>query len=601
MSSPAGGFLERGKAWLAKRSAVPWLIALGMLLTSPSLGAGMALDDFLFDVVLRHLPMTVAQTGPLDLFRFADGKAETARGLMDVGQIAWTSDPATRGAFLRPVSALTHILDYALWPHSPALMHLQNILWFGLGIGGAALVYRRLLGATWVAGLAVLLFAVDDPHSQVVSWISNRNALVAMALALPVVWFHDRARRDGWKPGAVFAPLLFAVALLAGESALAITAYLAAHALHVDRARWRSRILALTPYAAVVVLWRAAYSAFGFGVGGSSIYIDPGRQPLAFLAAVPHRIPYLLLGELATPRPDFAEFYDFLSPAAGWSIYGLTVLALVLLALGMKRLWREDPVARFFTTGLVLAAVPICATSPGERLLPFVSIGAMGLVAQFLSVAAGRGERALAKVLLAIHLVLAPPFLAIKSGTVAFAVPNDIANLFIPKTPDIEGKTVLLVNPPGELFGMVLIASRIVRGEPHPAYLRSLAPVTTAVVATRVDANSLALRPAHGFLEHTLERGWRTPEHPLLKGDAVHLTGLTVTVTDETPDLRPAEALFHFDVPLEDPSLAWYRWDTGRFVSWKPPAIGQKETLAEYDFAALLRGMTQKPPPAKEP
>jgi hypothetical protein len=601
---------EKAQRFLASRRAVVWIVALGVLLTAPSLAAGLALDDYLFDIVLRRLPMVVAQTGPLDLFRFADGNPHTARAMMDIGEIAWTSDLATRGAFLRPISALTHVVDYALWPGSPALMHAQSILWFALAIGGAAAAYRRLLGPTWVSGLALLLFAIDDTHGSAVAWIANRNALVALALALPILTLHDRWRREGWKPGAWLGPALLACALLAGESALAIVAYLAAYALHVDRAAWRSRVVSLAPHAAIVVAWRLAYSFGGYGVSGSSIYVDPGRHPGAFLASVPRRLPFLLAGELALPRSDLAELYEFISPSAKACMLAFAIVVLVLLAAAMARLWRNDPVARFFASGLLLASIPICATAPGDRLLVFVSFGAMGLVAQLLASAVGRAsafdrasvpgrasapgrERIAAAFLFLAHVVFAPLALTLKCASVPFGVPNEITDRFIPKTPDVASKTVLLVDPPGELFGMVLIASRIVRGEPHPARLRSLAPVSTAIRATRVDARSLLLRPAHGFLEHVVERGWRTPERPLLAGSVVEMPGLTVTVTESTSDGRPAEALFRFEVPLEDASLLWLAWDHGGFAPWVPPPIGETTTLPAKGLFDLAMDTTK--------
>jgi hypothetical protein len=570
--------LERAKRFLASRHALPWIVALGVLLTAPSLGAGLAFDDYLFEVVLRKLPIVEPQTGPLDLFRFGDGDPRTARALMDLGQIPWTSDPATRGAFLRPLSALTHVLDFALWPGSPVAMHAQSLFWFALAIAGAGIVYRRLIGPTWVSGLALLLFAIDDTHGPTVGWIANRNALVALAIGLPVLWLHDRWRRDGWKPGAWLGAALLACALLAGESALGVVAYLVAYAVHVDRAAWRSRIASLAPHAAIVAAWRVAYALGGYGVSGSSVYVDPGRDPLRFLAVVPRRLPFLLAGELAIPRTDFAVAYELLPRSVAVGLLALAVVMIILLAVAMTRLWREDPVARFFASGLLLAAVPICATAPGERLLVFVSFGAMGLVARFLASAVGR-ERAAAVFLGLAHVVFAPVVLVLKAGSVPFAVPNAIVDASIPATPEVEGKTVLLVDPPSDLFSMVLIASRLARGMPRPAHVRSLAPVTAALRATRVDARSLLLRPDHGFLEHELERGWRSPERPLLAGSVVELPGLAVTVTDSTSDGRPAEALFRFDVPLEDPSLLWLKWDHGRFTAWSPPAVGETTTL----------------------
>jgi hypothetical protein len=243
-------------------------------------------------------------------------------------------------------------------------------------------VYRRFIGPSWVAGLALLLFAVDDAHGPAVGWVADRNAIIALAVAIPVLLFHDRWRRDGWKAGAWLGPLFLGVALLTGESALAICAYLAAYALHLDRSSWRARLASLVPYVVVVVGWRVVYKSLGYGVSGSGVYIDPAREPLAFLAALPMRLPLLLLGQLGVPSSDFASLYPFIAPWLPAVMAVVAVCALAFLAYAMLPLLKRDPVARFFATGLVLAAIPVCATFPGDRLLLFVGIGAMGLVAQ---------------------------------------------------------------------------------------------------------------------------------------------------------------------------------------------------------------------------
>jgi hypothetical protein len=577
------------KAGLGTRKSLVWAVALGVLFACTSLGAGLVFDDYLFAIVLRKLPMVVPQTGPLDLFRFADGDPKTARGLMDIGQIPWTADPATRGAFLRPLSALTHMLDEAVWPGSPAAMHAHSLAWFAVALAGAGLVYRRVLGVAWAAGLAALLYAVDDSHGATVAWIANRNAWVAAAFAFPALALHDRFRRDGWRAGRWLAPLFMGAALLGGESAVGIAPYLVAYALHLDRApSLRARLLSLAPYVALLVAWRVAYARAGFGVYGSSIYVDPGQDPLLFLGAVARRAPLLLLGALAFPKPDYGELYEVMAPGLLPVMLAAATAALGGMAFALRRVWREEPAARFFATGMLLAALPVCATAAGDRLLVFVSFGAMGLVAVLIASAANRGERRLAKALGVLHLGLAPLLLAQKSASVPFAVPHAIADAAVPKTPDVMAKTALFLNPPMDGFAGMLIAQRIVRGEPRPAQVRTLAGMDRAIDVVREDDRTLVIRPERGFLEHAIERGWRRSDRPLPVGAVVETTGMTVTVTASTPDGRPAEARFRFDRPLDDPSFLWLRWNRGAFAPWVPPPIGGSAHLPGYGLREAL-------------
>ena len=572
-----------------------WYAALfGTLLAAPSLFTGFALDDYLFAIVIRRLPMTVPQTGPFDLFRFADGDPNTARELMEIGEVTWTSDPHTRGAFLRPISALTHIADFSLWPFSSSAMHLHSLLWFFACVAASTLCYRRIIRIQWVAGLSSLLYAVDDVHAQVVSWIANRNALVAYTFGLLSLVLHVQHRQDKNRAAKWWSAAIFGATLLSGEAGIGIIAYFVAYTIHIERGSWRNRAASLAPHGVVLALWRGFYVHFGFGVSGSSIYIDPGNDPRTFLITLPRRLVFLLLGQFAFPRADLAEFYEYISPhAAAWAItFGVAVLA--LLTLGIVRLWRNDPTARFFLTGAVLSCVPVCGTAPGERLLLFVSFGASGAIALLVEFAESRYERTIATSMMFLHLVVAAPLLALKSSSVAFGEPNRIIDRAIPTAPDIASKTVLLVNPPADSLGMVLIASRVARGMAHPAHLYSLAAVTTDIFVRREDERTIDIRPDRGFIEHSLERSWRSANNPLLAGSVVELARMTVLVPESTPDLRPADARFQFDAPLEDPSFLWLRWDHDHFIPWTPPPIGETVHLPPYGFHEFLHDLAAK-------
>ena len=167
---------DRAKAWLASRQSTKWIVALGALLVASSLTGPLVANDFFHAIVLRHISFPQPQSGPFNLFRFANGNASTAKAMMNIGQFPWPADPTCRFAFFRPLAAATHVLDYALFPSSPLLMHAENVAWSALATIAIAAVYRRFLGATWVAGLALLFYALDDTHGQAVGWIANRNA-----------------------------------------------------------------------------------------------------------------------------------------------------------------------------------------------------------------------------------------------------------------------------------------------------------------------------------------------------------------------------------------------------------------------------------------
>jgi hypothetical protein len=473
-------------------------------------------------------------------------------------------------------------------------MHAQSVAWFGLALVGAALLYRRLLGPTWVAGLALLLYAVDDTHGMAVGWIANRNAVIALALSFPVLLSHHYWRQASFRAGSWAGPVLLAIALLAGESAIASLAYLAAYALHIDRGTWRKRIYSLAPYVLVLLLWRVAYVKLGYGVSGSGLYIDPAANLVGFLSVLPTRLPFLLVGAFGVPRSDFGQAYEYISPALVAVMLSYSVAILAILAVALAPLLRRDPVARFFATGAVLAAVPICAAFVCDRLLLFVGIGAMGLVAKLIASAESLFRRIVATLLGLVHLVLAPPLLMVRSGFVDYQAFIDLSAATIPKGPDIATKTVVLVNPPNDLFYVYLPAIRAVRGEPRPQRLRGLANVLTAAEVTRLDDRTLRIRPEGGFLQYGAEMMLRDRRHPLPTGTSIDVAGMRVTIIDSTADGRPTAAEFRFDRSLEDPLFVWMCWSRKGYVPWTPPAIGDTAHLPAHGFRRFMLDMEDR-------
>jgi hypothetical protein len=587
--------------WLGARRA-PLVVALiGLALAAPALTADFSADDHLHRVASREdTGIAGMRSRPFDLFVFASGDPVSAKALRDEGVFPWWTDGHVKLAFWRPVTSATHAADYELWPDSSRAMLAHNLVWLAIALGMVWLFYRRFAEIRWIAVLALALYAIDDARGPVVGWIANRNALVALAFAIPVLLAHDRWRRDGWTHGGWVGPLLLALALGAGEASLAITAYLAAHALWLDRGTWRDRLLALAPYAAVVVVWRVVYQLLGYGVAGSGVYLDPGSDPAGFVAHAVYRVPLLLLGQLALPWSDLASLYPLMG---GNAMLVMTIVAVVVVAvivLACARLLRVDPVSRFFATGMVLSAIPVASTFPADRLLGFVGLGGMGLVAQLLAAAIARRDllgtrwvrRAAVMVvvvaMLLVHVVLAPPLLVMRSRSmVAINRILDRADAGIPSDASIAHKTVILTNPPNDAFAGYVHIMREARRQVRPERLRWLATGSSPVTLTRIDERTLRVAPEGGFLRSEIDQMLRTPRRPFAAGERIVLTGMTIEI-ERVEDGRPLTALARFDRPLEDPALVWRRWDVTTYVPYQPPAIGVSDTLKAADLGKML-------------
>jgi hypothetical protein len=573
------------RALLAHRYLPLWAAMFAIVLTLPSLRVGLLLDDHLHRAMLPGGPRYEGLAPVLmNLFCFLDGDPHRTLQIMDHGVLPWWTVPEIKVMFWRPVSALTHWLDYRLWPQYPLLMHAQSLLWLGALVAAVTLLYRRVIGGLWVAGLAALLYAIDDVHAVPVAWLANRNALVAAFFGVCALLAHDRWRREQWRAGAIVGPVLLALSLLSGEAGIGTCAYLIAYAQFLERGPWSRRAAALLPFVAVVVLWRVSWTCLGYGTAHMGLYMDPLAEPARFLAAVVERGPILLVGQLSTPPPDFSVL---LAPKGLHILWLVSVAFVAVLAVVLVPVLRRNRLSRFWCAGMALAVIPACATTPADRLLLFIGIGAMPLLASLLAAALAvrackPGKWAWRVPLLTvggaaglIHIVLAPLILMARAAF-PMGTPSMLESLYVHTALDgsITDQTLVIVNPPSTVHANGLPVFREMSGQPVPRFTRALAPGLPAVVVRRPDEHTLTIRPELGYMAFRFDQMFRDQRDPMRVGQRVALTGMTAEVTALTPDCRPAEVAFHFAVPLEDPSLRWLQWDHGEFVPFTPLPVG---------------------------
>jgi hypothetical protein len=592
------------RAWLGHRQLPLYAALVAVVLTLPSLGVGLQLDDYPQRLVM--LRATQVDIPPLSVFASLPGDAASNLRFMDRGILPWWAVPDTKLAFCRVLSAASLWLDYQLFPDSPALMHAESLLWFALTVAAVALLYRRLLAPShpaWVVGLAALLYAVDPGHGVPVAWIANRNAVLASLFGALALLAHDRWRRDGWRPGALGSALCLALALLSGETALGAAAYLAAYAGTIESGGPGRRLGSLLPAGVTLGAWAIYYRLAGFGTRGSGMYLDPLGSPAAFAAAFFRRVSLLLLGQWTPIPAEMAALVPARQGAfvlAGW---GVTAL----LAVAFLPLLQRDRTARFFALGMGLALVPSAAALPSNRLLFWVSFGALGLLAQFLGgvyeQADWRPLRAgwrivaatVAGAMLLFHLILAPFLLVLMTLSVR-ALGEPVAKAAATMPGDLGGRNVVAVNAPEYLLFVSFVPSLLpVTGKPLPRSMRGLVAGPFPVTVTRLDERTLALHLEGGLFDGLLGRLFRGADRPLAVGQEIALPGMSARVASLTPDGQPRDVVFRFAVPLEDPSLFWLRWSGEGFVPFTPPAIGRTVLLPAPRSAFALPGTKAAP------
>jgi hypothetical protein len=585
------------KRTLASRWMLVLVALLAFVLALPSIGNRIEIDDHLYRA--RVLEGWSATRSALHMFEYADPeRPDEVRAAMESGELSWWAAPHLRWRYLRPFATISHHVEYRVFGRAgEAWMHLHNLLWMAALAAAAAALYRRLFGATWIAGLAALVYAIDDGHGFTIGWIANRCTLMATTFAILTLIAHDRLRRDGWRPGLVLGPLALLATILSSEEGMAVCGLLGAYALVLDRSP--RRLLALAPYVGVTIVWLLIYRALGYGVDGTGSYTDPFAHPVVYALQTLERIPILVNSALGALPADLWEVY-FVRHGLAWVMVVAGVIFLVFLVYVLARLLIIDRVARFWALGFVLSLGFVCGPHPTDRHLFVVSVAGAALVARLIAAwlerdpavqRLPRGGSVLAVAFVVIHLVLAPVLLPVRArmpGSLSRGL--DRIDSLVPGDRALADQDLVLVNVPFKYLCNFASVVRRSNGGVSPHKWRCLGVSADPVTVTRPDAHTLVLHPAAGYLRYFEDTNVRSRQVPFAVGDRVALPGFTITITQITADGRPAEVAYRFAVPLEDASLRWRVWHDGEYQPFAPPPIGGTIELPaeKFSFGDLL-------------
>jgi hypothetical protein len=591
------GFLEAIKRGLGSRWICAVAAALAFALTLPSQGNGLGIDDHMYRARVVGDGWDAARS-VRDLFLYADPeRPELQREAMARGELSWWAAPELRWRYFRPIAQLSHHAEFrALGRGGAAWMHLHSVLWMAALALVAALLFRQIIGPTWVAGLAAVIYAIDDGHGFTVGWLGNRCGLIAAVFGLLAVLAHDRWRRGGWRAGAVLGPLALAVALFGAEGGVAACGLLGAHALVLERGPLRTRALVMAPYVGVVLGWYALWSALGYGIDGTGSYTDPVRHPGTYALEALQRIPMLVHSALGALPADLWEVF-FVRRGLTWVIVLAGVAFSALAIHAFARLVRADRIARFWAVGFALSLATVCSAQPTDRQLLIVTVAGAALVARFLAAwidrrrpeeraVLPRGAAIFAGFFVLVHLVVAPIALPVRARLPG-AVSRGVAKIdaLLPADAALGRQDLVLVNVPFKYQCNFASVVRRSEGGVSPRSWRCLGVSADEVAVERPDAHALVLRPAGGYLRHFEDTNVRSRMIPFAAGDRIELPGYAITVRAITADGRPAEVEHRFAVPLEDPSLRWLVWQRGAYRPFTPPTVGGAKVLPADRFA----------------
>jgi hypothetical protein len=555
-------------------------IFLALLFCLPMLTNGLFLDDY-------QQRLTMLTSPGSNIFDFFTRGNPVTEAQIQSGILPWWTWDDAKIRFFRPIGQFMTWLDYQLWPDNFVLMHLHSVLWYLLLVAVVAMTYRQLMPIRWAAGLAAMLFALDYGHAGGVVWLCNRSVIIAMLLSLACLYCH---RRDTTSFRLV-AACLFALSLAAAEAALAITGYLLAHELFLTaRSHWQ-RLVRLLPYVLIALLWIGFWHKHGYGVSGPGFYIDIASQPLLFMEKVIYRAPAYLVGQFALPPAEVfgaVELLPELSTAQLLAvIYAVGILTLLFVF--FWPLLKHSALARFYALGLLIAVLPICASSLVSRSLWYVSFGAAGLIALYVAnyreLVSGKASLSRARIfasgLLGIHLVLSPMlFLLLPKVADMLDVAMDSRTVHLPVS-NAEQPQVLLLTSLSYVGNVTFpmlkdhalsMGKSPLRQTPVITRIRGLVegkgqftlqrPSNNTLIATAADAFTAMASPTYGFRA----------------GHQVILDDVKMTVTRVNANGQPVQIRYDFAPGV----LARYTvmaWQDDRFKPAQLPLQGQALNL----------------------
>jgi hypothetical protein len=558
------------------------LALLALLLGLPSLTLAPVLDDHGF-----RFRLSVQQRGPSAAFHLLDPAAPTPTGAR-----MWWASPPSEVRFFRPLAALSHFLDYRVWPGAVWWMRLESCLLYAWLVWLAATCYRRLASveaisgdgpATW--GVAALMFAVNEANAHSLSMIASRNTLLYAAFGLLALLCHHVYRDSPRAWQRSLGPLAFALSLLSGEGGVATLGYLVAYTACVDDRARALRMRSVLPYAALVALWGSAYIALDYGSGGGALFRDPSGDPLGTLIAGLADLPVWIASQLSF---GFATA-GLAAPPAVVRLTALPIAVVLLLVLWPTL--RERRLARFLALGSLLSLAPLMATWPQDRLLVMASFGAFGLLACFFDHAArsaARSQRVARRVLVAIHLVIAPlafipSYLAVASVTRA----ENKVDAALGSDPS-PSEVIVVRAPTVGTLGYTL-TRRLSERRPVPRRSYELYAAGSTASVTRVDAQTLELAPAAGYCSSRPECIVTDSSVPFRVGQRIDLPGMQVEIRELTQRDTPARVRFRFSSALEDPARRWLVWTARGIEPFSPPAIGTTTQLPKLSALTAFR------------
>lgn len=535
---------------------------IGIALVLPSLGAGFFADDFLHYILINEGSL-VKQPDNLSLFHlfsFIDTDPERRLQLFGFSITPWWISPKFSLLFFRPLSELTHYIDYQWLTYHPGLMHLHSIFWYGAMLTVLAVFYKTFCASHKIALLSFLFFIADSTHGFTVAWLANRNAIIAATFCLLALLCHHRFRECSKIHWYIASILAVAACFLAAEAGIVVGAFLFAYAVFLDKDGAFKGLLYLIPALAIFIIWLLIYKHYGYGASGNNAYyVDPLTSPVLFLQKLPDGLLRSIAIEFNPLPIHLINPFKPLMVACG---------LIFLLALLVPAVTGKSARYRFFLSCMLLAIVPITSAELQDRNMMFVGIAASPILAYCIRYLNKTRQHFMAHtamiIILAFHVFIsgllmlpisyAPKIMAQGSISAAKSLPDDIA-----------GKHLLALGIP--VFDASYIAAiRRTNALQLPENFWNVTTQIHGLHIERISSHTYRISNAAGLLGNIDFILRDMTFDPIKIGELFDLNGLTLTIEALDDSGTPLQARLDIDTNTNEKELELFYWENRQLL-----------------------------------
>ncbi|MBP6739035.1 MAG: hypothetical protein KA146_03540 [Leptospiraceae bacterium] len=482
------------EAFFSSPRFILYLLLLVALFTSGYLNLGYMIDDYTHKWYFSQEHPAGAIP---NLFNFIDGNIAHNQDKIHQGIFPWWTSSELKISFFRPISSISHWLDYSLWADSLFIMHAHSIALYIVYIFLLNVFFHSFLESTVLANISTFIFALDESRAMPVGWLSNRNSIIGSIFGILTLYFLHKSRKV--KPYyRLLSYIFFPLALLSAESSVGIVFYLFSYFLCMEEKPFLKRLISYLPYLFIFIGWLGYYKSNGFGSYGTSFYTDPAKDTFSFLGNTFHYLPYYVNGLFGYPP---AEFRFILSYNAKNFFHLYAIVYAILMILLFKYQWKEK-INRFFIVGCALSFLPLLGVSPDNRHLMLPGIGGSVILASFilsnidnrlLSV-----QKVVAVYFILLHIVFAPFLLAFNSVYLKTlkAKTDNLRN----GIPTSNEKTVICLTGNAFYTGERGTIRAIAEGKKNPPRVYVISSAFQGLTIKVVNDKTILLRQEGGFL-----------------------------------------------------------------------------------------------------